>query len=213
MKANPERVLAGTSRLARRPTSVASLSETLTGSHIQFIPYRGNLAGNAAGPGGRADRPHLRSTGRASLPQLQDGTIRSYAVMFPPVRAQAAPGIPTVDEAGLLRALSAGVERDVGTERTRPRTSSTNSMAPTWRASPTPPYANGSPTSARKSIRANAPADTGSAACLSKGRDREMVADRQGRRYQSGMSHPLPLTCRAISSNNNITPERTATSP
>ena len=98
VKANPEKVLAGTSGVGAATHLGGILFETLTGSHIQFIPYRGTSLAMQALVAGQIDLIFDQLS--SSLPQLQEGTIRSYAVMSK-VRAQAAPDIPTVDEAGL----------------------------------------------------------------------------------------------------------------
>ena len=70
-----------------------------TGSHIQFIPYRGTAPGDA-GSGGRADRSHLRSIVEFVAADPVKAPSRSYAVTSK-TRAEAAPDIPTMDEAGL----------------------------------------------------------------------------------------------------------------
>jgi tripartite-type tricarboxylate transporter receptor subunit TctC len=97
VKANPER-LAGTSGVGAATHLGGILFETLTGSHIQFIPYRGTSLAMQALVAGQIDLIFDQLS--SSLPQVQEGTIRPYAVMSK-TRAQAAPDIPTVDEAGL----------------------------------------------------------------------------------------------------------------
>jgi tripartite-type tricarboxylate transporter receptor subunit TctC len=97
VKANPEK-LAGTSGVGAATHLGRILFETLTGSHIQFIPYRGTALAMQALVAGQIDLIFDQLS--SSLPQIQEGTIRSYAVMSK-TRAEAAPDIPTVDEAGL----------------------------------------------------------------------------------------------------------------
>jgi tripartite-type tricarboxylate transporter receptor subunit TctC len=97
VKANPDR-LAGTSGVGAATHLGGILFETLTGSHIQFIPYRGTSLAMQALVAGQIDLIFDQLS--SSLPQVQEGTIRPYAVMSK-TRAQAAPDIPTVDEAGL----------------------------------------------------------------------------------------------------------------
>ncbi|WP_213736498.1 tripartite tricarboxylate transporter substrate-binding protein [Bradyrhizobium sp. dw_411] len=98
VKANPERVMAGTSGVGAATHLGGILFETLTGSHIQFIPYRGTSLAMQALVAGQIDLIFDQMS--SSLPHVQEGTIRPYAVMSK-TRAQAAPDIPTVDEAGL----------------------------------------------------------------------------------------------------------------
>jgi tripartite-type tricarboxylate transporter receptor subunit TctC len=98
VRANPDKVLAGTSGVGAATHLGGILFETLTGTHVQFIPYRGTGQSMQALVAGQIDLIFDQLS--SSLPQIQEGTIRSYAVMSK-TRAQAAPDIPTVDEAGL----------------------------------------------------------------------------------------------------------------
>ena len=98
VKANQDKVLAGTSGVGAATHLGGILFETLTGTHIQFVPYRGTAPAMQALVAGQIDLIFDQLS--SSLPQLQEGTIRSYAVMSK-TRAVAAPDIPTVDEAGL----------------------------------------------------------------------------------------------------------------
>lgn len=98
VKANPDKVLAGTSGVGAATHLGGILFETLTDTHIQFVPYRGTAPAMQALVGGQIDLIFDQLS--SSLPQLQEGTIKSYAVMSK-TRAAAAPDIPTVDEAGL----------------------------------------------------------------------------------------------------------------
>jgi tripartite-type tricarboxylate transporter receptor subunit TctC len=98
VKANPEKALAGTSGAGAATHLGGILFETLTGTRIQFIPYRGTGPSMQALVAGQIDLIFDQLS--SSLPQIEQGTIRSYAVMSK-TRAQAAPDIPTVDEAGL----------------------------------------------------------------------------------------------------------------
>jgi tripartite-type tricarboxylate transporter receptor subunit TctC len=98
VKANPDKVLAGTSGVGAATHLGGILFETLTDTRIQFIPYRGTSQAMQALVAGQIDLIFDQLS--SSLPQLQEGTIKSYAVMSK-TRAVAAPDIPTVDEAGL----------------------------------------------------------------------------------------------------------------
>jgi len=98
VKANPDKVLAGTSGVGAATHLGGILFETLSGTRVQFIPYRGTGPSMQALVAGQIDLIFDQLS--SSLPQIQQGAIRSYAVMSK-TRAEAAPDIPTVDEAGL----------------------------------------------------------------------------------------------------------------
>jgi tripartite-type tricarboxylate transporter receptor subunit TctC len=98
VKAKSDKALAGTSGVGAATHMGGILFETLTGTHLQFIPYRGAGPSMQALVAGQIDLVFDQLSN--SLPQLQEGTIKSYAVMAK-TRAAAAPDIPTVDEAGL----------------------------------------------------------------------------------------------------------------
>jgi tripartite-type tricarboxylate transporter receptor subunit TctC len=98
VKANREKVLVGTSGIGAATHLGGILFENLTGAHVQFVPYRGTGPSMQALVAGQIDLIFDQLS--SSLPQLQEGTIRSYALMAKQ-RAAAAPDIPTVDEAGL----------------------------------------------------------------------------------------------------------------
>ena len=98
VKANPEKILVGTSGVGAATHLGGILFENLTGTHVQFVPYRGTGPSMQALVAGQIDLIFDQLS--SSLPQLQEGTIRSYALMAKQ-RAAAAPDIPTVDEAGL----------------------------------------------------------------------------------------------------------------
>src|SRR3984885_1425251 len=98
VKANQDKVLAGTSGVGSATHLGGILFETLTDTHIQFVPYRGTAPSMQALVAGQIDLIFDQLS--SSLPQLQEGPIKSYAVMSK-TRAVAAPDIPTVDEAGL----------------------------------------------------------------------------------------------------------------
>jgi tripartite-type tricarboxylate transporter receptor subunit TctC len=85
---------------AARASPGGILFENLTGTHLQFVPYRGAQPAMQALVAEQIDLMFDQLSN--SLPQLGSGTIKSYAVMAK-TRAAAAPDIPTVDEAGLPR--------------------------------------------------------------------------------------------------------------
>ncbi len=81
--------------------------------------------------GGQLDMMMPQAT--LALPQAQAGTIRAYAVMGRS-RLASGPEIPTVDEAGALRALSPPPGPASGLPKgTPPSRSSPSSAPPPWR--------------------------------------------------------------------------------
>jgi tripartite-type tricarboxylate transporter receptor subunit TctC len=98
VKANQDKVLVGTSGVGAATHLGGILFENLTGVHVQFIPYRGAGPAMQALVAGQVDMMFDQVSN--SLPQLNAGAIRAYAVMAQ-TRAAAAPDSPTVDEAGL----------------------------------------------------------------------------------------------------------------
>jgi tripartite-type tricarboxylate transporter receptor subunit TctC len=98
VKANQDKVAAGTSGVGAGTHVGGILFQNVTGTRFQFVPYRG------AGPAmqdlvaGQIDLMFDQVSN--SLQQIRSGTIRPYAIMAS-TRAAAAPEIPTVDEAGL----------------------------------------------------------------------------------------------------------------
>ena len=98
VKANQDKVLVGTSGVGAATHLGGILFENLTGTRVQFVPFRGTGPSMQALVAEQIDLIFDQLS--SSLPQLQAGAIESYAVMAQ-TRAIAAPDIPTVDEAGL----------------------------------------------------------------------------------------------------------------
>jgi tripartite-type tricarboxylate transporter receptor subunit TctC len=98
VKANRDNVLVGTSGVGAATHLGGILFENLTDTRVQFVPFRGAGPSMQALVARQIDLVFDQLSN--SLPQLQAGTIKSYAVMAE-TRAIAAPDIPTVDEAGL----------------------------------------------------------------------------------------------------------------
>jgi len=99
LKANPGKATAGTIGVGS-PSHVGGLYfQSLTGTSFQIVPYRGAAPAMQDLIAGQID---LRFGAEASqtLPYLRDGTLKALAVMGE-TRWPAAPGIPTIDEAGL----------------------------------------------------------------------------------------------------------------
>jgi tripartite-type tricarboxylate transporter receptor subunit TctC len=98
LKANPDKASQATSG-AGTPAHVAGVFfQKETGTHFQFVPYRGLGPAMQDLVAGQIDLIFDSPVG--SLPQIRAGTVKAYAVMAKQ-RAAAAPEIPTVDEAGL----------------------------------------------------------------------------------------------------------------
>jgi tripartite-type tricarboxylate transporter receptor subunit TctC len=99
LRANPDRATQGTSGAGGVSTVSGLLLQKETGTRFRFVPYRGGL-----GPAmldltaGQID--FMIDFATDSLPQLQSGTIKAYAVTSKN-RLAKAPNVPTVVEAGL----------------------------------------------------------------------------------------------------------------
>jgi tripartite-type tricarboxylate transporter receptor subunit TctC len=98
IKANPDKLSAGTSGVGAATHMAGVLLQQLTGTRFQFVPYRG------AGPAMQdlvAGQIDLMIDQISNvLGQVRAGRIRGYAVTSK-TRALVAPELPTVDEAGL----------------------------------------------------------------------------------------------------------------
>ena len=98
IKANPDRVSEGNSGIGT-PSHVAGiLLQNTLGLRWQMVPYRSAGLSMQDLIAGQIDI--LLDTPAVSLPQVQAGTIKAYAVTAKS-RVAVAPNIPTVDEAGL----------------------------------------------------------------------------------------------------------------
>src|SRR5437870_5350414 len=96
MKTNPGKITFVNQNAAGQVSGI--LLQQLTGTQVQFIPYRG------AGPAmtdlisGQVDL--LVVQGAAALPQVRGGTIKAIANLSP-TRSASMPDIPTSDETGV----------------------------------------------------------------------------------------------------------------
>ena len=98
IKANPDKVTEGNSGIGT-PSHVAGiLLQNTLGLRWQMVPYRSAGLSMQDLIAGQIDI--LLDTPAVSLPQVQAGTIKAYAVTAKS-RVPVAPDIPTVDEAGL----------------------------------------------------------------------------------------------------------------
>ena len=98
VKENPDKVSAGTGGPGTGTHIAGVMFQNMTGTKFEFVPYRGLGPAMQALMAGQIDLIFDQASN--SLPQMRGGTIRAYAVAGKK-RLAAAPGVPTVDEAGL----------------------------------------------------------------------------------------------------------------
>jgi tripartite-type tricarboxylate transporter receptor subunit TctC len=98
LKANPDKVFAGTGGAGSPQHIGGVLLQNATGARFQFVPYRGGAPAMQDLVAGQID--FMVDDPTNALPQLRSGTIKAYAVAAKSRLVQA-PDIPTVDEAGL----------------------------------------------------------------------------------------------------------------
>jgi tripartite-type tricarboxylate transporter receptor subunit TctC len=98
LKNNPDKATQGTSGIGSVGHIGGIFFQKMTGTRFSFVPYRGLAPAIQDLTAGTIDL--MFDTPATSLPQVQAGNIRAYAVTSPK-RIASAPDIPTVDEAGL----------------------------------------------------------------------------------------------------------------
>jgi len=98
LKLNQDKASAGTAGAGASTHMAALLFQQLTGVRFQLVPYRGAAPALQDVMAGQIDL--MLDVVSNSLPYLQGGKIRAYAVTAS-TRLASAPDIPTVDEAGL----------------------------------------------------------------------------------------------------------------
>ncbi len=98
IKANGDKVTAGTVGLGQPQHVFGVLFEKATGTHFQYVHYRGGGQVMQDLVGGQIDL--IFSDVVTALPQIRAGTIKAFAVMAKN-RLAAQPDIPTTDEAGV----------------------------------------------------------------------------------------------------------------
>jgi tripartite-type tricarboxylate transporter receptor subunit TctC len=98
IKANPGKVTAGTAGVGSGAHFSGVYFQQLIGTELQFVPYRGTGPALLDLVAGQIDI--IVDQASNSLPQVQAGKIRAYAITDKK-RLAAAPDIPTVGEAGL----------------------------------------------------------------------------------------------------------------
>ena len=98
LKANPDRVSAGTSGAGGPGHIGGVLFQKLSGTQFQFVPYRGMTPAMQDLVSGQIDL--MIADPASAIPQFRANRIKIFAVAANS-RLAAAPDIPTVDEAGL----------------------------------------------------------------------------------------------------------------
>jgi tripartite-type tricarboxylate transporter receptor subunit TctC len=96
LKANPERAAVGIGSMAHRVSAV--YFQNLTGTRLTLVPYRGGAPAMQDMMAGQIQL--MFDQAATSLPLVRSGSTKPYAVTAA-TRLDAAPGLPTVDEAGL----------------------------------------------------------------------------------------------------------------
>ena len=96
LKANPDKVTAGT--FATWGRLFGAYFQQTSGTHIQFVPYRGAAPAMQDLIAGHINLMFDQAAN--SLPQLNGGRIKAYAVAAH-TRLALAPDVPTMDESGL----------------------------------------------------------------------------------------------------------------
>jgi tripartite-type tricarboxylate transporter receptor subunit TctC len=98
LRANPDKASAGTGGVGTTDHLAGIIFQNSTGTRFRFIPYRGTVLALQDMLADQIDMAFANST--VSLPHVRSGRIKAYAVMRTS-RLDAAPEIPTVDEAGV----------------------------------------------------------------------------------------------------------------
>jgi tripartite-type tricarboxylate transporter receptor subunit TctC len=98
LKANPDRASLATGGNGSITHVNGVLFRNETGTHFQFVPYRGTAPAIQDVVAGQIDM--ALSDPVVSMPQVRAGTIKAYGVTAK-TRLLSAPDIPTFDEAGL----------------------------------------------------------------------------------------------------------------
>jgi tripartite-type tricarboxylate transporter receptor subunit TctC len=98
LKANQDKASIGTAGVGSGSHFSGVYFQSLIGTHVQYVPYRGT--GPALQDLAAAQIDVIVDQASNALPQVLAGKIKGYAVTDTK-RSSAAPDIPTVDEAGL----------------------------------------------------------------------------------------------------------------
>src|SRR5215469_2561003 len=98
LKANPDKATLGHAGTGGGGHIAGFFFQRETGARFQFVPYRGAAPAIQDLVAGQIDM--ASSDPIAALPQVRAGTIKAYGITTK-TRSLSAPGIPTLDEAGL----------------------------------------------------------------------------------------------------------------
>jgi tripartite-type tricarboxylate transporter receptor subunit TctC len=98
LKVNPDKATVGNAGQGSIGHVSGLVFQKLTGTRLQFVPYRGNAPAMQDLVAGQIDL--MISDPVTATPQIRAGNIKSYGVTAA-ARLLSAPDIPTVDEAGL----------------------------------------------------------------------------------------------------------------
>ena len=181
MKANPGEAKFVNQNAAAQVTGI--LMEKATGTKVTYIPYRG------AGPAmtdlisGQVDL--LVIQGAAALPQVRAGTIKAIANLSPQ-RSASMPDIPTSDETGVPGLYMSGWFGFFG-PKGMPK-EAVDKLNGAMRQVLADPAVKARFTELGLDVASPAAADAGRSRGLPEGRDRQVVADHQGLRHQTGLT-------------------------
>ena len=181
LKDNPDRTV-GTAGQGSISHVCGLIFQNATGTQLQFVPYRGIAPAMQDLVAGQIDM--IISDPVTAMPQVRGGNIKVYAVCAS-TRLPSAPDIPTVDEAGLPGyhvALWHGLWMPRGTPK--PIMAKLHAAVVEALADPA---VRAKLADARPGHLSARTADAGGARRPAEGRDREMVADHQGRQHQGGI--------------------------
>ena len=98
LKANPDKVSAGTAGVGSPQHVFGILFQNATGTRFEFVHYRGGAPATQDLVAGQIDM--MVADQVTTLPQVRTGNIKAYASTGRD-RLAAAPDVPTADEAGL----------------------------------------------------------------------------------------------------------------
>ena len=98
LKANPDKASFATPGFGSPSHVWGAYFQNNTGTHFQFVPYRGGAPALQAVVSGQIDLTCLQASDL--LPQVRSGNIKAYAILAD-TTGRRATDIPTVDEAGV----------------------------------------------------------------------------------------------------------------
>ena len=151
LKANPDKASFGTVGQAS-PSHVWGIQfQSMTGTHFQFVPYRGGPPVAQALVAGEVDISSLSAP--LTLPLVRSGQLKAYAVLGE-TRWRGAPEIWTIAEAGVPD-CRCPCGSGCGRRKERPGTSLPGSTLPSSRRSAIPRSLRASPTWATRFSRAS----------------------------------------------------------